>query len=224
MSQQDQRPLSPLWLTISTLGALAAAAVILLGAILPAEFGVDPLGLGKLSGVSRLWAPDEIQADVKTSEGPRAREYPAGFRSDVIEIPLGTVGGGIGPYGLEYKVAMKKDATLIYEWQAVGLAAPGDLTYDFHGHTIADGPGEKMVVATYKQSKGDHAQGALVAPFDGIEGWYFENTGTKGAFVRVKLSGFYDLIPAGGPGNELGIVANVPAEKALPPVKFENKR
>jgi hypothetical protein len=36
--------------------------------------------------------------------------------------------------------------------------------------------------------------------------------------VRLKLSGFYELVPAGQPGNEAGIVANVPANQARPQV------
>ena len=212
MTPDDHRPLSPLSLTIATLGAAAAATLIVLGAILPAEFGRAPQGLGKLTGILRLWAPPEVKADVQAAYGPRAREYAQGFRSDVIDIPLGTVGGGIGPYGLEYKVAMTKDATLVYQWSLIGAANPGDIAYDFHGHTLtASGPDEKMTVATYRQAKGDHAQGALVAPFDGIEGWYFENNGTKGAVVRIRLSGFYELIPPGQPGNEAKIEANKPA-------------
>ncbi len=33
--------------------------------------------------------------------------------------------------------------------------------------------------------------------------------------MRVKISGFYELIPPGDIGNEGGIVANVPADKAF---------
>jgi hypothetical protein len=32
---------------------------------------------------------------------------------------------------------------------------------------------------------------------------------------NVKISGFYELIPPGETGNEAGIIANVPADKAL---------
>jgi hypothetical protein len=34
--------------------------------------------------------------------------------------------------------------------------------------------------------------------------------------VRLRLSGFYDLVPVGAPGNEAGILANVPAAQARP--------
>ena len=63
MSEQPTRPLPRGRLILATLGSLALAALIVLGAILPAEFDKDPLGLGKLSGLSRLWAPDEQQVE-----------------------------------------------------------------------------------------------------------------------------------------------------------------
>jgi hypothetical protein len=36
-----------------------------------------------------------------------------------------------------------------------------------------------------------------VAPFDGIHGWYFQNQSDKKVVVHLKLSGFYELDPAG---------------------------
>ena len=41
-------------LLISTLGALAAAGIILVLAVLPAEFGIDPTGIGKLAGLTAM--------------------------------------------------------------------------------------------------------------------------------------------------------------------------
>jgi hypothetical protein len=73
-----------------------------------------------------------------------------------------------------------------------------------------------MTVATYKQSFGLKGQGALTAPFDGIQGWQFSNSSEKPVVVRLKIAGFYELIPSGEAGNEAGIVANVPAAQARP--------
>jgi hypothetical protein len=73
-----------------------------------------------------------------------------------------------------------------------------------------------MSVSTYKQGFGLQKQGALTAPFEGIQGWQFSNSSEAPVVVHIKLAGFYDLIPSGQPGNEAGIVANVPADKARP--------
>ncbi len=212
MSEQPAMPRARL--IAATLGTLALAALIVLGAILPAEFDRDPLGVGKLSGLSRLWAPEDRQVDADAGVA-RAREYDVPFRTDVVEIPLGDFLAGADRSELEYKVRMKKDATLIYAWEVIGAADARDFRFDQHGHTTPK-PGETMDVATYRQAFGLKQQGALTAPFDGIQGWQFSNSSEAPVVVRLRLAGFYELVPAGQPGNEAGIVANVPAAQARP--------
>jgi len=212
---EPSRPLPRGRLIAATLGALAVAILVVLGAILPAEFDRDPLGLGKLSGLSRLWAPDDKTADPETAGAARAREYDTAFRTDVVEIPLGDFMAGADRSELEYKVRMRKDATLTYSWEVIGAADPRDFRFDQHGHTTPK-PGEAMTVSTYRQAFGLKQQGALTAPFDGIQGWQFSNSSEKPVVVRLRLAGFYELIPSGQPGNEAGIVANVPAAQARP--------
>ena len=215
MSREPVRPMPRGRLILAVLDAAGLAVVIVLGAILPAEFNRDPLGVGKLSGLSRLWAPDETLVDPASEGAARAREYDLPFRTDVVEIPLGDFLAGADKSELEYKVRMQKDATLIYSWEVVGTSEPRDFRYDQHGHTTP-APGQPMTVATYKQAFGLRQQGALTAPFDGIQGWQFSNSSERPVVVRLRLSGFYALIPAGQPGNEAGIRANVPAAEARP--------
>ncbi|MDB5684197.1 MAG: hypothetical protein JWM75_1895 [Sphingomonas bacterium] len=207
------QPMAKRTLVLATLGAILLAALIVLGAILPVEFNRDPLGIGKATGLARLWSPGELELSQAESAVRRAVEYPRPARSDVIEIPLGMVGGGVGPYSLEYKVRMKKDAVLIYEWEAIGLADPSQLAFDFHGHTIPKSDAEQMVVASHRKASAGSGRGSLVAPFDGIQGWYFDNSSSGPIVVRVKLTGFYDLVPSGQPGNESGITANLPVDE-----------
>ena len=214
MSELPTQPMRKGRLIAATLGALALAALIVLGAILPAEFNQDPLGVGRLSGLSRLWAPQDEQVDVSRGAAG-AREYDTPFRADVVEIPLGDFLAGADKSELEYKVRMRKDATLIYAWEVIGTSEPRDFHFDQHGHTTPT-PGRPMSVATYRQAFGLKQQGALTAPFDGIQGWQFSNSSEKPVVVRLRLAGFYELIPAGQPGNETGIVANVPAARARP--------
>ena len=198
-------------------GGLVAGALIVLGAIMPAEFNTDPLGLGKLSGIARLWAPEQKEIDASSSGAPLARDYDAAPRTDVIEIPLTDFLGGAKGSELEYKVRMKKDASLIYEWEVIGAKNANDFHFDFHGHTTPE-PGQEMTVATYKQARGVKQTGALTAPFDGIQGWQFSNSSEQPVVVRLRLAGFYELIPSGQPGNEAGIVANEPAARARPSI------
>jgi hypothetical protein len=215
LNEQPARTMPRRRLILATLGALAAAVLIVLGAILPAEFNRDPLGVGRLSGLSRLWAPDEKTVDIGKGSVARAREYDTPFRSDIVEIPLGGFLSGVENSELEYKVRMKKDATLIYAWEVVGAVDARDFHFDQHGHTTPK-PGEEMTVATYKQAFGLKQQGALTAPFDGIEGWQFSNSSERPVVVRLRLAGFYELVPPGQPGNTAGVIANVPAAQARP--------
>jgi hypothetical protein len=202
-------------LVAATLGSLALAALIVLGAILPAEFNRDPLGLGRLSGLSRLWAPEDRVVGGEAAGVARAREYDAPFRTDLIEIPLGDFLAGADRSELEYKVRMRKDATLIYSWEVVGTDEPRDFHFDQHGHTTPK-PGEAMTVATHRQAFGLKQHGALTAPFDGIQGWQFSNSSEKPVVVKLRLAGFYELVPPGQAGNEAGVIANVPADRARP--------
>ena len=73
-----------------------------------------------------------------------------------------------------------------------------------------------MTVASYKQGRGLSQKGSLTAPFDGIQGWQFSNFAEGPVVIRVKLTGFYELVPAGEEGNLAGIIANVPASEARP--------
>ena len=199
-----------------TAGGLLVATVAVFGAILPAEFNIDPLGIGKATGLSRLWAPPEVAFDTsKAGTGPLAREYDMPWRTDTIEIPLRSGDDRMRGNELEYKVRMRQGATLIYEWSVSEITNPEEFYYDFHGHTVVEG--QEMTVATYKQATGIKAAGALTAPFDGVHGWFFQNQALPATVVRVRLSGFYELVEAGEPGNEAGIVANVPAAEAFGP-------
>jgi hypothetical protein len=215
LNDAPTRPMARGRLIASTLAALGVAALVVLGAILPAEFNLDPLGIGRLSGLSRLWAPADRKVDAGKGQAARAHEYDAAFRTDVVEIPLGGFLSGVENSELEYKVRMKKDATLIYSWEVVGAADPRDFHFDFHGHTTPK-PGEAMTVSSYRQAFGLRRQGSLTAPFEGIQGWQFSNSSEQPVIVRLRLAGFYELIASGQPGNEAGVVANVPAAQARP--------
>lgn len=215
MSEPVLPPMPRGRLLVAVAATLATAALVVLGAVLPAEFNRDPLGVGRLTGLSRLWAPDDKVVDAEAGARPAAREYEAAFRSDVVEIPLGDFMAGADKSELEYKVHMRKGSTLTYSWQVVGARRAEDIYFDQHGHT-ASRPGEGMTVANYRKATGLSQRGALTAPFDGIHGWFFQNNGDMPVVVRLRLSGFYDLIPSGQAGNEAGIVANLPAAQARP--------
>jgi hypothetical protein len=133
----------------------------------------------------------------------------------VVEIPLGGFMTGAEFSELEYKVRMKKGAVLTYSWTATGTDRPDDLFFDQHGHTTP-AQREAMTVSQFRKGAGVKQEGSVVAPFDGIQGWLFQNSAEKTVVVRLKLAGFYELVPGGQPGNEASVAANVPAAQARP--------
>lgn len=201
-------------LAITGAGVIVGSLIVF-GAILPAEYKIDPLGLGRMSGLDRLWAPPEVAFDAAAGAAPLSHEYQIGFRSDTVNIPLTSGDDRYRGNELEYKVRMAEGSTLIYEWKVIGIKNPEEFYYDFHGQTIPETEDGEITVAEYKQALGAAENGSLIAPFDGVHGWYLQNQSVGPVVVQLKIAGFYDLIPCCDLGNEAGIVANVPAEEAF---------
>jgi hypothetical protein len=191
-------------------GAGLAAALVVVGFILPAEFHVDPTGFGKATGLYKLGEPQPRTAHVAlptASAGASITQYyPVPYRSDVVEIPLAASGDEEGRNELEYKVRMKAGDSFVYAWSVDGVPNPEEFYFDFHGETPAP-PGGEAKVVEYKQSTGTASNGTLIAPIPGVHGWYLQNQSVKPVVVKLKLSGFYELVPPGQYGNEAGIVA-----------------
>ena len=192
-------------IVLVTLGAAVLALLILFTAVLPAEYNRDPTGLGRLTGIGQLWAPEQRTIDTARSNAPAARSYAVPFRSDVIEFPLATGDDREGRNELEYKVRLATGASYIYSWRVTGLTDPEEFYTEFHGHTLSDG--KSMTVADYRKSTGVADNGVLTAPFAGIHGWYFQNQSVGAVKVTLRLAGFYTLIEAGEAGNEAGLAA-----------------
>ena len=171
--------------------ALLCAGAVLLAVILPAEFHLDPLGIGKASGLLRLSSPAAASgAKPAVAAAPqRAHFYPAAFRSDTITIQL-AAGGVRGKDELEWKVRMQAGQSLVYSWTVD--AAPDEFYVDFHGQSDAK---PTPVVESYRAGMAAASHGSLVAPFDGIHGWFLQNQTDHPVVVRLKLSGFYTMRP-----------------------------
>jgi hypothetical protein len=181
---QTPAPPSLSTLAKSTAFALAAAAAVLVTFVLPAEYGVDPIGAGRLLGLTRMAAPAVTAVEIPRSgdvtvvapvqKGPIG-EYPAQYKFDAVEIAL-------GPYEyVEYKYQLENGASMLYAWTAT---AP--LIHDFHGEAAAKGSEQ-----SYDKENRRGANGSFTAPFAGIHGWYWENPGSDTVVVTLKSAGFY---------------------------------
>ncbi len=141
-------------------------------------------------------APTVIQAaaqwnEVAPPQGATAgsRFYPSGYRTDVLDI---AIPGNDGD--LEYKIKMKAGDTVVYSWDVRGAANPEHFYSEFHGHT--EPPlGQIGDVTFYRKATGLNESGTLIAPFPGIHGWYLQNQGEGPVTVRLRLAGFYEIVP-----------------------------
>jgi hypothetical protein len=196
-------------LEITMIAAWMGLLILLVG-ILPAELGRDPTGLGKILGTDKLYArPNQLTTGALIAASSTSSKKP--FVSYSVDIPLAPGADPEHRDELEYKVRMEKGATYVYSWEVVGIDNPQYFYSDFHGHTSQNG--SAMTVGEYRKAQGSTDNGRLIAPFTGVHGWYFQNQSTRPVIVRLRLAGFYTLVPPGEEGNEASLLA-----KPLPTV------
>jgi hypothetical protein len=184
----------------STLIAAAVAAVLLVTVVLPAEYGVDPTGVGRVIGLTEMGeikmelareaaaaeaaagtAPGQTPAVASAEPAAGAAPEPAAetssaASSDEVNITLSP------GQGREIKLEMREGASVQYAWVVDG----GVVNYDTHG----DRPG----LAYHGYAKGTAQasdEGMLVAAFDGMHGWFWRNRGRRPVTVTLRTSGEY---------------------------------
>ena len=174
-------------LAVAAGAAILAAGLILVMFILPAEFGVDPLGTGARTGLLDLGITGqqvdalEQAAAAGGGAGQAVIVVPqeAGFHSEIVEFKVAPRDS------LEYKYRLDKGEALLYSWKATGL-----VNVEFHAEPD-DGP--RGYAQTYEKSQGTEASGTLTAPFSGIHGWYWQNTTDQEITVALTSAGYYNL-------------------------------
>ena len=108
-------------------GAMLVAGVLLMATILPAEYGVDPLGTGTLLGLTSLAQANETTAEEESAgadgEVPQNLEpvRPGANTAQSVPLKQDTVTFKLGPReGMEYKYRMEKGAGFVYSWTSTG--------------------------------------------------------------------------------------------------------
>ena len=166
--------------------ALLGAGLIFVMFILPAEYGVDPLGTGARFGLVQLGVTgQQVQAlEAASTSGAgqaiiiAAQDRP--FKNETIDFK-------VGPHeGMEYKYRLDKGEALLYSWKATG-----PVNYEFHAEP--DGAPRGYAQTYEKGGATREASGTLTAPFPGIHGWFWENTSNQEVTVTLTTAGFYNL-------------------------------
>lgn len=169
-----------------TIGAAVAAAALLVVVVLPAEYGIDPTGIGSVLGLYREPAPEAEPLPASSAAGSATSAAGAGslfssptpYRSDEMSITLAA------GEGAEIKAQMAAGERLVYSWTATG----NGVDVDMHGEA-ADGTGGDRSYQTGEFQTSGH--GAFEAPMAGNHGWFWQNLNDDPVTVTVKTAGFY---------------------------------
>ncbi|MGP1719702.1 hypothetical protein [Shewanella frigidimarina] len=169
-----QHTVSSSTLIKAVLSAIVVAGIVLVTLILPAEYNIDPTGIGQKIGVTVLAqaAEPEVQQSAP-AEGSNE------FQTIEVMVPAGR--------GIEYKFDMQQFEKMTYEWITDGTA----LFVDLHGEPKGDTSGyyESYVIATSADMKG-----SFTAPFAGSHGWYWKNKSNQPVAVQLLVKGQYKVI------------------------------
>ncbi len=170
-------------LILLTLFSILLAIAILLVAIMPAEFGLDPTGVGKQLGLLKLAESPQTKIQAQIIECPEDKK--AAGQSNLWKDTVVIV---VPPKdGLEYKFYLRKGDKMEFAWRTDN----GKLYFDFHGEPEGDTSG---YFKSYKETTDNHSTGSLIAPFTGSHGWYWENKSSRAVIVSLRTRGNYKIL------------------------------
>lgn len=209
MSNPQTAPESPSGRSLirATLIAVAVAGVLLVTCVLPAEYGVDPTGVGRLLGLTQMGevklalaeeaasnaaaeaSADAVIAAAEAASVPAVPEAAATNVPAAAVVRIDTTLVTLAPNkGGEIKLVMPEGSAAEYRWSVTG----GVVNFDMHGDST-NAPKDWFV--SYKKAQGVAADsGELVAGFKGNHGWYWRNRGSREVLIRLITSGAYERI------------------------------
>ncbi|WP_440224442.1 hypothetical protein ACQQ2N_04275 [Dokdonella sp. MW10] len=188
----------------ATIVSILVAGALLVTVVMPAEFGIDPVGTGRLLGLDALHdvdavndAPDSapaaapatdrdavLAANAKSAFGEsKGQSFDAAALSPTSgSLSRRTMTVSLAPgKGVEVKAALEQGQGLVFSWLAT---AP--IAVDMHGER----PDAKNAWTSYAVERAqESAAGTFVAPFTGTHGWYWKNLGDAPVDVTIDVAG-----------------------------------
>ena len=174
----------------ATLFAIVIACIILIVAILPAEYGIDPTGIGNKLGLTLL-ANDQgessastekniIQIDEKKKRESAELLYTSKepFKTKSLTLTL------LPNQGAEIKAIMEQGQTFIYNWQS-----SAEVYMDMHAEET--NAAQDVFTSYWESNKIKSANGNYIAKFSGTHGWYWQNKTTEAIEINLEISGFF---------------------------------
>lgn len=185
----------------STLLAIATAGVLLVTVVMPAEYGIDPTGVGNAIGLKKMGeiktslaqeaaaeetAADEAKTQILKTETVLPKTQSLELQPS-ITLPSNELSVTLAPdEGTEIKALMRKGAIVSYEWWTDG----GKANFDVHADS------RKLKINYHNYSKGSEVRksGEIIAAFDGSHGWFWRNRTNKNITITLKTQGDYSSI------------------------------
>lgn len=201
LSPFETAPPSSGRLVKSVAAAVVGAALVLVTIVLPAEYNIDPTGIGGALGLTALNAPartlevkDVIggnatyrQVEIPDFGQPVPLPNPAVFQGHPEAAKTETLTISLDPGGeTEVKTVLKEAQVILYSWKV----DRGQVYVDFHGHE--PDAGQDYWVRYEEQQEGTGGNGSLVAPFAGEHGWFWQNYNEFPVVITLTFSGYYD--------------------------------
>ena len=180
----------------ATVIALLISIGVLVTIVMPAEFGVDPTGTGRVLGLLDLYASESTAAAPATilpTEGGPVFTQVNPYKSDSRELVIGAYGT------VEFKYQLDAGAAMLYEWRATEPVG-----FDFH----TEREGNPDASDTFEKGEASEKRGAYIAPYAGIHGWYWKNNTEREVRIALTSTGFYPsakVFRDGGVGVEVAV-------------------
>ncbi|MGS1016121.1 hypothetical protein [Allosphingosinicella humi] len=169
--------------------AAAAAAAILVTTVLPAEYGIDPTGIGGALGLTAMGHAKQAEAAPAS-----AMATPAIAATTATAAPTATDATGAATQsgkvtltlqpneGTEVKASMKGGEEFAYSWSTDGAK----VNFELHGERF-DATADEYT--SYEKGTSTGASGTFRAPFDGTHGWYWRNRTGEPITITVTANG-----------------------------------
>ncbi|HDG7212570.1 transmembrane anchor protein (plasmid) [Acinetobacter seifertii] len=183
----------------STAIAAVSAVVVLVTCVMPAEYAIDPTGMGKVLGLTKMGEIKQSLAE-ESENGINASQVVNSVEQTSVEtstqmatdnaqmimpaINKESISIELKPgQATEVKLTMPQSASVNFDWKAVG----GGLNYDTHGDPV-NAP--KGFYHGYGKGKNETTQqGVLKAAFDGKHGWFWRNRTENPVTVTLLVEG-----------------------------------
>jgi hypothetical protein len=171
----------------ATAFAAATAAILLVTTILPAEYGIDPTGIGSALGLKAMGVAKQAEQNAE-NEAPAADILASTDNASVAgEAPAANQNGKVTltlqpGEGREVKATMKAGEEFEFTWATDKNA----VNYDQHGEVFGAASDE---YTSYDKGTKASSTGKFRAPFDGTHGWYWRNRTEGPVTITVSATG-----------------------------------